>query len=287
MRLIRILLALGFAFLLAYAFIMLFATSRPGGEFQYRLPDGWRDLRKTRSQPASDLPQQVMADAASGRFAFMAVDPRNTRYDRLGSTFNAVETTTTGRVTEELAREQAAALGAQVKAAGLGFKLVDVKAVKIDGVPATATTAELETPQQTRTLLQYVLPGRKIAAVLSYSAPKEEFSRYLPVFEASAQATRGGYDHGSYHWERGVVAAGIGGAVGLCSMLALQLVRRRRDAQEAAEFAADGEGASVAAAPKPRPLAKSASKYVWICPECDKPVPMRLTECRCGGAKPA
>jgi hypothetical protein len=121
--------------------------------------------------------------------------------------------------------------------------------------------------KENRTLLQYIIPGRKSAAVLTFSTPKPDFDKYLPVFEASARATKGGYESGSFSWVR-LVATG-----GLCALfgVSVALIRKRRNAN---------------AGTPPMSPQKKSSRNVWDCPGCGKPVPIRLEQCRCGTAKP-
>jgi hypothetical protein len=273
--------------------IGLAAQAHAASEFQYSIPPGWRDLKLALSpangnRDVNDIPQQLLVDTMSGRFAAVAVDPNGTTYQKAGATFNAIEANTTGRMTVEALNRAGADLISQLAAAGFTATLLEARVVKMNGVNVGMTTVDIETEKETRRLLQYLITGKKTMAVLSFAAPKADFDRYLPAFEASARATKGGYNYGSWDWERTFVAGGLGALIFGASAFVMGYVRKRRDA-EAAVDAGDG-GEPVAAAPAraagASPL-KKASKYTWTCPGCGNPVPSRLDQCRCGTGKPA
>jgi len=279
--------------ILAGIFLATVATqANAASEFQYSIPPGWRDLRlaltpANGNKDVNDIPQQLMVDAMSGRFAAVAVDPDGTTYQRAGATFNAKEAPTTGLLTLDAMKKGATDLVAQFEAAGLPATLVEVKMVKLNGVNVGMTTIDVESVWGSRRLLQYLITGHKSLTVLSYAAPKADFSRYLSTFEASARATKGGYNYGSFNWESVFVSAGIGALVFGVAGLIMGFVRKQRDA--AAAGAADG-GEAVARAPARSSSAspqKKSSKYVWTCTACGNPVPMRIDQCRCGAAKAA
>jgi hypothetical protein len=262
-------------------------------EFQYSIPSGWRDLRAaivpgSDDHLTDDIPQALMRDAANRQFAVVAVDPVGTTYQRAGATFNAKEAQTTGKLTPDAMTKGATDLVAQFEKAGLPATLVEAKLVKLNGVNVGMITIDVESTWGSRRLLQYLITGHKSLTVLSFAAPKDDFSRYLPVFEASARATKGGYNYGAFDWESVFVSGGIGGLVAVVAGSVIAYVRKRRDA-EAADGAADG-GDAVARAPARARFAsppKKSSKYVWTCPSCGNPVPMRIDPCRCGTPKPA
>jgi hypothetical protein len=279
--------------ILAGIFLAIVATQAiAASEFQYSIPQGWRDLRfaltpANGNKDVNDIPQSLLLDAASGQFAAVAVDPAGTTYQRAGATFNAKETQTTGKLTLEAMTKGAADLVTQFEKAGLPATLIEAKLVKMNGVNVGMTTIDVESNWGNRRLVQYLITGHKSLTVLSFAAPKADYDRYLPVFEASARATKGGYNYGSFDWQRVFVAGGIGGLISVVAGSILAFVRKRRNAEAAV---AAGDGGSAAAAPARTPGAappKKSSKYTWTCPGCGNPVPSRLDQCRCGAAKPA
>jgi hypothetical protein len=276
-----------FAVLLLFGLSFAFGLANAASEFRYKIPDGWWDLREAQrpgpnQKNMDNVPLKLTQDATSGTFAVVAIDPQTTKFNRVGASFNAVEAPTTGRITLEEMEKFGPALMAQFKAKGLSANLLEVKVDKFNGVKVGVirfNATDLIEGQE-RTLVQYVIPGRKGAAVLTYSAPKASFNSYAAMFEDSARATKGGYEAGGFNWIEFFAMGAIGGLVGL----GVTFMRKRR---AGATADVDG-GVAVSAAPKtPAPAKKVTSKYVWDCPGCGKPVPLRLEQCRCGTARPA
>lgn len=261
------------------------------GEFDYTIPAGWLDLRAAISvagfKDTSNVPQRLLQDAGSGRFAAVAVDPSGSTKEMAGATFNAVEMQGAGRITIEVVNKGVEELVAQMEAAGLRVSVIEATLTKLNGVNVGMTTVDVDTPQGSRTLRQYLISGRKSATVLTYAAPKADFDRYLPVFEASARATKGGYNSGSFNWQRSFVVGGLGALFFGAASFVITYLRKRRAADEDGEAAGGGESAPITQRSNSTPPAKKASRYVWTCPACGNPVPARLDQCRCGTAKPA
>jgi len=255
------------------------------GEFQYSVPPGWWDLLAPNppelGRDMTRIPKPMLADAMSGRFAAFAVDPDSAARGGLLTFFTAMEAPGSGKVTLDEVNKAVAEAIDGFAAKGYKARLDEYSVFKLGGIPAGMAAIDVEGPAGSRMLRQYLIPGKKTLAVLTYSVPKYEYPAYLPAFEASARATKGAFNHG-YSWERGLTAAGIGGGASALAYIFLQLIRRRRDRSARAEGAEGDETVSA-----PAPAAKKASQYVWNCPGCGKPVPMRLEQCRCGTAKPA
>jgi hypothetical protein len=260
------------------------AQAHAASEFQYSIPPGWRDLRDA-LHPANgvkdvdNIPQQLMTEAASGRYTVVAVDPEGTTSRQVGASFNVVEAPKTQRVTLDVVNGAGDSVVKQLRSGGLRPTLIEARVSKLNGVNVGIITIDATSDQGTRRLLQYLIPGHKSLAVLTYAAPQRDFSRYLPAFEASALATRGAYEPGWFNWKSFFVSGAIGGLVAMAASLVMSFMRKRRDALAGITE----DGAEAAHAPSPP---KKASKYVWECPACGNPVPIRLTQCRCGAAKP-
>jgi hypothetical protein len=280
--------------ILAGIFLAILATQAiAASEFQYSIPPGWRDLHAAIAPGADDhltddIPQALMRDAANRQFAVVAVDPAGTTYQRAGATFNAKEAQTTGKLTPEAMTKGATDLVAQFEKAGLPATLVEAKLAKLNGVNVGVITIDVESTWGNRRLLQYLITGHKSLTVLSFAAPKADFDRYLPVFEASARATKGGYNYGSFNWDSVFVSGGIGGLVAVVAGSIIAYFRKRRDAEAASVAEDDGPAIATATTRAPAaPALKKSSKYTWACPSCGNPVPSRLDQCRCGAPKPA
>ncbi|HEX7560307.1 MAG TPA: hypothetical protein VF386_13990, partial [Usitatibacter sp.] len=122
----------------------LAAQAHAASEFQYSIPPGWRDLKfaltpANGNRDVNDIPQQLMVDAMSGRFAAVAVDPNGTTYQKAGATFNAIEAQVTGRLSVEAVNRGASDLISQLTAAGVTATLIDAKLVKLNGVEVGRT----------------------------------------------------------------------------------------------------------------------------------------------------
>ena len=278
------------------AAIALASASLPlqAGEFTYSIPAGWRDIRAAISagpgdKDVSKVPMALTQDAGSGRFALVAIDPKNTTYERAGATMNAVEMKGSGRLKLENVKEAAEGLKTLFASKGLGAEILGAEMIKLNGVDVGRTLIDATVPgQDARRILQYIIPGRNSATVLSYSAPKDEFAAYRPVFEASANATRGGFNHGGIDWTRVLVSGGIAGLVGGAAALSFRLRRgRHEEGDDVAPVAAAAAPIGARPATPPRAAPAKTTKYTWMCAACGNPVPIRLDQCRCGAAKPA
>jgi hypothetical protein len=175
-------------------------------------------------------------------------------------------------------------IAAQMRAAGLTAGLVDSGVISMNGADVGTVTLDLDSEQGgSRRLLQFMITGQKSSTVLTYAAPKDQFAQYLPAFRASARATQGGATAGGFSWKQMFAVGAFCGFVGLIiAFLRNRLAGTKHgEALEGAIQAATGRPAAPAAPP-----AKKVS-YVWTCPGCGKPVPLRIDQCRCGTAKPA
>jgi hypothetical protein len=265
------------------------APAYAASEFQYSIPPGWKDVRAAiRPGPGDknidNIPQRVVNDAGDARFAAFAIEPASTTYQKAGAMFNAVEVPSAGRITAKAMNEYGPGLMAKFKEAGVEASLVEANVIKMNGVNVGAVTFDADDGKETRTLVQYIIPGRKTSAVLSYSSPRPDFSKYLPVFEASARATKGGVEPGWWNWRQTLAVGAVCGLLGGI----FTWLRNRREGGSDDEPAMGNLATMASATVKPAATAqKKTSKYTWDCPGCGKPVPLRLDQCRCGTAKPA
>ena len=271
------------------ALLMLFAfatTANAASEFSYKIPDGWENLKI--SSRDAEFNSLLMSEAKSGKYAVYVADPGNNK-TRLGSTFNVLEAQTTGRITQQTADKAGSELVQQLGRAGMAYRLIEAKIVKIGGVDSAVTVGDMDTSEGRRRLMQYIISGEKMSAILSYSAPVDEFDRYRSVFESSALATRGTYAPGGFSFKRSLTVGAITGGIALIASWIIAMTRRRRDRD--AELTGDAEvrpSFATARATPASPAANArATKYTWVCPDCNNPVPLRLDTCRCGGKKPA
>ncbi len=254
--------------LIATAACLVTPAAAAQSEFHFTLPPGWRDLSPGTSLLADGIPQDVMAQAVSGRYVAFAVDPGDSY--RVKASFNAIENPTTGRINEKVLSELAAEASKQAAQQGLDWSTVEMKMVAIGKVPVGRTISLLNTAQGSMKLVQYVVPGRKRSVILTYGCPVVDFDRYRPVFESAAMGTGGAYEPGGIDWERAFFAGGLGGLVAAV-LSALQVMKKR----------AAKASPSPAAAPGP------PSAPAWECPGCHRRVPGRIAKCHCGTLRPA
>jgi hypothetical protein len=259
------------------------------GEFVYTAPSGWWDLIAPNPPEAgrdmTRIPKDMLTEAMSGKFMAYSADPvENASYPAM---FKAVEQPGTVVVTLDEVNKAAAEMIRALAASGIRATIDEYSVFKLNGVPAGMLTIDLGGTGNSRMIRQYLIPGKKTATVLSYSIPKYEYARYLPAIEASARATKGAYDNGGYSFKRGGTAFVVGGLVGALGYVVIVLARRRRAIAAQSEATEGGDAVAAAPGARPAPVAKKAAKYVWNCPACGNPVPLRLEQCRCGAAKPA
>lgn len=274
-----------------FAFFLLFTfttAANAASDFTYKIPDGWENLKITSRD--SEFNSILMTEAKSGKYAVYVADPRNNK-TRLGSTFNVLEAQTTGRITQQTADKAGSDLVQQLGRVGMNYRLIEAKVVKIGGVDCSLTVGDMDTVEGRRRLMQYLVPGEKMTAIMSYSAPVDEFDRYRSVFEASAMGTKGAYAHGGFSFKRSLMVGAITGGIAMIASWIIAMTRRRRDRE--AELTGEEQvrpsfaKARPAAAPTAATTSARATKYTWVCPDCNNPVPIRLDTCRCGGRKPA
>ena len=224
--------------------IGLAAQAHADSEFEYSIPSGWRDLRTdvvnagARYKNIENVPPSLLEAAASGQYAVLAIEPVGTTRERAGAVFNAVERPPVGRVTPELVGKLGPGIVEQYKGAGVSASLVETKVVKLNGVNVARFTLDADGGTESRSVVQYVIPGRKGVAVLTFLAPKSDFARFLPVFEASVRATQGGHEP-SYFKFRWTSLLDIVASLALLAF-GLGLMYKRRKAKAAREREASG-----------------------------------------------
>ena len=84
-------------------------------------------------------------------------------------------------------------------------------------------------------LVQYMIPGNRAQAMLTYTTTAAQFASYAPLFDASAQATVGAVEPKSsssmsQSAQIGAIAGAVGGAVG-----ALLVARSKKRRQQLAQ----------------------------------------------------
>ena len=250
-------------------------SARAQSEFKYKMPDGWADVMSP-SFVGDNVPQRVKTSAASGKFSFYAIDPARATREDVPVSLNVVEAAGAGQVTLASEQQQARQVSAHLTKLGTTVNVEEVKMLKLNDVDIGCVSMSVKTATYPVRLVQYTIPGRTKVAVMTYVCPLDDFDHYRPIFESSAMATTGAYDHSGFgslfttgfnqgfSWERawvsGLLAALLGGIV--------LMINANRN--------------------KPKtPLVQSPSMPIaWDCPNCKRRVPVRVTQCRCGTAQP-
>jgi hypothetical protein len=245
------------------ACLALAVPARAASDFHFTLPPGWRDIGPGSQMLADNVPQAVMAEVATGRYLAFFVEPRD--YDRVNASFNAMSNPDTGRITAATLEKSRSELTVLAARQGLTWSVEESGIVEIGGVPSGRLVSDVTAGQAHMKMLQYLIPGRSNSVVLTYSCMAEDFERYLPVFEAAASTTTGGYSPRGIDWERAFFAGGLGGLVaGLFGFVSRM---RGRGAKR-------GVPSSAAGATVPGGWQE--------CPSCHRRVPVRIATCRCG-----
>jgi hypothetical protein len=125
---------------------------------------------------------------------------------------------TSGPITQEAVTHAATEL---VSRAGsrLGAKITIVEAAvaTIGNVHVGRTIADVDVgPNIHLRMLQYLLPGGRRSAMLTYTADRATFASYLPAFEAAAAKTTGLEEPRPWRfdWVELAVSGAVGGAIG-------------------------------------------------------------------------
>ena len=247
-------------------------SARADSEFHYKIPDGWVDLRSSNTI-ADNIPQSVVAEAASGKYAVYAVDPARATRQGCPVSVNVVEGTPTGRVTLGAVRQGAVEMSQHLNGMGATVNLEEMKVTKLDDVDIGVVQSSVETPRGELRMLQYMIPGKTKVAVLTYVCPLIDSAHYTPIFESSAMATTGAYNHAGFgsgfasgfNWNR----VWISGAVAAVVAVIVVLITGSRNK------------------PKTAPMPLPSTPMVWDCPTCKRRVPVRVNQCRCGTPQPA
>ncbi len=195
------------------------------GAFRFQIPEGFQDLSPGAPDSAfAGLPETVVAEARSGKYAAFAMDMRE--LDGFGENFNAMLQSGALHIDEDFARGHKESVQTEyVKMLGAPVVILEHGIPSMGGVPVLRAVYDVQNPDLPMRQLQYMVPGgNEEWAILTYTATPETFARYLPVFEASAAATVGIQEAKRFDWGRigmgTLYGAGIGAGIGILAQLA-------------------------------------------------------------------
>jgi hypothetical protein len=207
------------------------ASAGPGG-FTFTPPTGWVDV--SRGAPEAQrrkAPPALRAQADNPIITFLAMDPEHWD-DGFIENMNVVVQTGKNALpsTPDVLAEVAKAAAAEAAKAGLTYRTTNVEVTKVAGVNVGRLTADLTGPGVAAKQVQYMIPGDRSEAMLTYTAAPGSFARYAPLFEASAQATLGAVEPPTRSMTDSAKLGGIAGAIGgaLGALLVVRSKRRRQ-----------------------------------------------------------
>ncbi|MCA9666935.1 MAG: hypothetical protein KC503_15155 [Myxococcales bacterium] len=208
------------------------------GPFTFTLPPGWRDVSPgVPAAKLADIPAALVERARRSRSAMIAFDLAGAN-DGFVENVNARIARCPAELTEASVKGISANLAKRLRGQAGGARVVPLKAgvTTIGGVRCGRVVQDLDLGTVRARQLVYYMPAGKQCAVVTYSAGREAFARYRPIFEASANATRGlRAPEQRGFWSRILHSAGrgalIGGIAGGLAVLLAGLfvwVRRRK-----------------------------------------------------------
>jgi len=157
----------------------------------FRVPDGWLDL--SAGAPESrlvGLPEPIVEQARSGRFAALAVEPAPAA-GRLAATFIAIVQPHPLRVDDGAAGRLASGLLHVTRWAGADAHVQRTDVVQVGGIDALRVEARVALGSREARQVVYAIPAGDRTAILAYACEPSSCSRLLPTFDASARATKG------------------------------------------------------------------------------------------------
>ena len=218
---------------------------------------------------ANNVPQSVVNEGASGKYALFAIDPSRASRVSAPVSLNVVEIKSSGRITLHAVQQGANEMSQHLSGMGARVTLDEVKVVPLNGVDIGVVNSSVVTARGSMRMVQYMIPGETKIGVLTYACPMEDSDHYRPIFESSAMATTGAYDYSGI--------GGIGGAFGkvwlfgaIAAIVAVIVTLARANQSK----------------PRAAVPMQSAMPTAWDCPNCKRRVPMRIAECRCGTPQP-
>ncbi len=168
------------------------ATGTPLAGWHFAIPPGWLDFSPGQPLPAN-LPPDVATLVRSGVYVAMAADVQGAK-DGFAANLNALVERHPLLADEAALARYAAAVPSsaerEIQEPEVG--VLEKSIVPIGGVPSLRLLIAIHRADGVNLrLLRYVIPGGGITVALTYTATQETYAQYLPIFEASAQATQG------------------------------------------------------------------------------------------------
>jgi hypothetical protein len=206
------------------------AANAGSGGFTFTPPPGWVDV--SRGTPAAErqkAPPDLLAKADNSAVAFLAVDLAHADDGFAENMTAIVQTGARPPVpTAEALAEMVKGMETQAAQQQAQYHSSKAELVKVAGVSSARFVGEMKSASGVVTsLVQYAIPGERSFAALTYTTTPQKLAEYEPIFEASAQATRGAVEpKPGPAVPSSVIGILAGLAAGIASMLAIRAKRR-------------------------------------------------------------
>lgn len=181
--------------LTAVALLLAGGTAQAGpGGFTFAAPPGWIDL--SRGAPEAQrrqAPRELLAQAESPAVAYVAADLAHGD-DGFVENMNAIVQRGARPTlpTQDAIAEMVKGMQAQATQQGGSYRSAKAELVKVAGVTSVRFVGEMKQSSGLVTsLVQYAIPGERGFAALTFATTPAKLAEYEPLFDASAQATRG------------------------------------------------------------------------------------------------
>jgi hypothetical protein len=168
------------------------ADPAPAAGWHFAIPSGWADLSPGQPLPES-LPPQVKSLAQSGRYAALAIDIQGASggfAENLNAVLEHHPLVANPASLERYVASVPSQAEREVQEAEVG--VLEKSIVPIGGVPSFRVLIAIhQADGKDLRMLRYVIPGGSDTAALTFTATAAAYPKYLPAFEAAAQATTG------------------------------------------------------------------------------------------------
>ena len=206
------------------------AGAAPGG-FTFTAPPGWTDIsRGTPEAQRRSAPPELLTQADNPAVAYAAADSAHRDEGFIDNMNAIVQRGAQPPVpTPEGIAEMVKGMQDQATQQGGTYRLFKAELVKVAGVSSVRFVGEMKQRSGVvSSLVQYAIPGERAFAALTFTTTPQKLAQKEPLFEASAQATRGAIEpqaNGTLlpSWLIGVLA---GLAAAAASTFAIRAKRR-------------------------------------------------------------
>ena len=206
------------------------ATHAGAAKFTFTPPPGWVDIsRGTPEAQRRKAPPDLVAKADNPAVAYLAVNLAGAAGE-LPENMNAIVQAgpSPPLPTDEGLAEMVKGMQTQAAQQHGEYRSSKAEVVKVAGVTSCRFVGEMKLASGVVTsLVQYAIPGERSFAALTYTTTPQKLAEHEPIFEASAQATRGAVEpKPGAAVPSSLIGILAGVAAAMASMLAIRAKRR-------------------------------------------------------------